>query len=214
MSLHSHFLTLFIVLAYFSSCYGSYRDDPLYPRAYTTSKRTVQDRKFETESFGMRTRLARASTPSTSPKLFNVDDFGARGDGGDDTEVSHLESCLELDWKIEFLFIENAQKNIFEKVSFLFVFSVEFGFEFFCGSDIGLIFSHFYVCAQAFGKAWSEACSSKDSVLVVPKNRIYYLKPITFSGPCTSTFTLKVSSTCMHTFCLCMHVYMYIYIHM
>lgn len=96
MSLHSHFLTLFIVLAYFSSCYGSYRDDPLYPRAYTTSKRTVQDRKFETESFGLRTRLARASTPSTSPKLFNVDDFGARGDGGDDTEVPHLESCLKL----------------------------------------------------------------------------------------------------------------------
>lgn len=36
---------------------------------------------------------------------------------------------------------------------------------------------------EAFKKAWNEACS-KGYVLVVPKNRIYRLKPITFSGPC------------------------------
>jgi hypothetical protein len=54
-------------------------------------------------------------------------------------------------------------------------------------------FSHF-LCLQAFGKAWMEACSSKDSVLVVPENRNYYLKPITFSGPCESNFIMKVSS--------------------
>ncbi|KAK7341164.1 hypothetical protein VNO80_24089 [Phaseolus coccineus] len=36
---------------------------------------------------------------------------------------------------------------------------------------------------EAFGKAWSEACS-RGGVLVVPENRIYRLKPITFSGPC------------------------------
>ncbi|XP_062174971.1 polygalacturonase [Alnus glutinosa] len=135
MSLHSNFLTLFIVLASFSSCFGRYQEDPLgYPKAYTTtSKRAVQDRKFKTENFGRTTRLARASTPSTSPKLVSVDDFGAKGDGGDDTE--------------------------------------------------------------AFGKAWMEACSSKDSVLVVPENRNYYLKPITFSGPCESNFIMKVYGT-------------------
>ncbi|WVZ04143.1 hypothetical protein V8G54_024949 [Vigna mungo] len=37
--------------------------------------------------------------------------------------------------------------------------------------------------SEAFGKAWSEACS-RGSILVVPGNRIYRLKPITFSGPC------------------------------
>ncbi|KAL2329296.1 hypothetical protein Fmac_022723 [Flemingia macrophylla] len=37
--------------------------------------------------------------------------------------------------------------------------------------------------SQAFGKAWNEACS-RGATLVVPENRIYRLKPITFSGPC------------------------------
>ncbi|RDX78944.1 hypothetical protein CR513_40696, partial [Mucuna pruriens] len=36
---------------------------------------------------------------------------------------------------------------------------------------------------EAFGKAWNEACS-RGAILVVPENRIYRLKPITFSGPC------------------------------
>jgi hypothetical protein len=48
-------------------------------------------------------------------------------------------------------------------------------------------------CLQAFKKAWIEACDSKDSVLVVPINRTYHLKPITFKGPCKSNFTLKGS---------------------
>lgn len=28
-----------------------------------------------------------AASATTSPKLFNVDDYGAKGDGGDDSEV-------------------------------------------------------------------------------------------------------------------------------
>lgn len=93
MSPQGHFLTLFIILASFSSCFGSYQEDPLDPIAYTTSKHTVQDKKyFEKQSFRLTRRLAQASTPSASPKLVNVDDFGAKGDGGDDTEVSHLDN--------------------------------------------------------------------------------------------------------------------------
>jgi hypothetical protein len=105
MSLHSNFLTLFIVLSSFSSCFGSYQEDPLgYPKAYTTtSKRAVQDRKFKTENFGRTTRLARASTPSTSPKLVSVDDFGAKGDGGDDTEVPHSDKLLVFGFSFSFL---------------------------------------------------------------------------------------------------------------
>jgi hypothetical protein len=78
-----HVIALFIILAFFSSSFGSYQhQDPLYPPA---SKRTVHDRlKFESQSFGLTTR----PIPFTSPKLVNVDDFRAKDDhGGDDTEV-------------------------------------------------------------------------------------------------------------------------------
>jgi hypothetical protein len=84
MSQLGHVLALFIILASFSSSFGSYQhEDPLYPPA---SKRTVHDRRleFETQSFGLTTR----PIPFTSPKLVNVDDFRAKGDhGADDTEV-------------------------------------------------------------------------------------------------------------------------------
>ncbi|KAB1224828.1 Polygalacturonase [Morella rubra] len=46
--------------------------------------------------------------------------------------------------------------------------------------------------AYAFRKAWEKACNSADSVLVIPANKIYHLRPITFSGPCKSNFTMKV----------------------
>ncbi|KAL6981210.1 Glycosidase [Sarracenia purpurea var. burkii] len=47
--------------------------------------------------------------------------------------------------------------------------------------------------SEAFKKAWEEACMGKDAVLVVPKQRTYHLKPVTFSGPCNSGLTMKVS---------------------
>ena len=54
--------------------------------------------------------------------------------------------------------------------------------------------SHKYKCwvFQAFKKAWKAACSSPGSVLVVPKNKNYLLKPITFQGPCKSSITVQV----------------------
>jgi hypothetical protein len=154
MSQLGHVLALFIILASFSSSSGSYQhQDPLYPPA---SKRAVHNKlKFETQSFGLTTR----PIPFTSPKLVNVDDFRAKGDHeADDTEVP-----------TQFLFI-------------FFLFSAEFGFEFFF---------------------WREACDSKNSVLVVPRNRTYLLKPITFSGPCKSNFTLKVSLRSIYS---CMYI--------
>ncbi|KAK4285500.1 hypothetical protein QN277_002191 [Acacia crassicarpa] len=47
---------------------------------------------------------------------------------------------------------------------------------------------------EAFQKAWNEACS-KGAVLVVPKNGIYRLKPITFSGPCKPNTAFMVYGT-------------------
>ncbi|RWR77745.1 Polygalacturonase [Cinnamomum micranthum f. kanehirae] len=76
-------------------------------------------------------RLDNVGSSQTSTRVVNVDDFGAKGDGTDDTK-------------------------------------------------------------QAFEKAWEEACSFAPSVFVVPKNKNYLLKPITFSGPCRSSITFKI----------------------
>ena len=46
---------------------------------------------------------------------------------------------------------------------------------------------------KAFSNAWKAACSSSQgSVLVVPKNKNYLLKPITFEGPCKSSIAVQV----------------------
>ncbi|WCJ33701.1 Pectin lyase-like superfamily protein [Euphorbia peplus] len=50
--------------------------------------------------------------------------------------------------------------------------------------------------SQAFEKAWKEACASQTSVtLIIPKKKIYYLKPVTFSGPCQSDIVFKIHGT-------------------
>ncbi|CAL9098795.1 unnamed protein product [Musa textilis] len=50
--------------------------------------------------------------------------------------------------------------------------------------------------SMAFDKAWKKACSSSTpTVLLIPKNKRYLLKPVNFRGPCKS----KVSFTIMGT---------------
>ncbi|KAM7509014.1 hypothetical protein LguiA_019467 [Lonicera macranthoides] len=46
--------------------------------------------------------------------------------------------------------------------------------------------------SEAFKKAWEEACSSENSIFIVPRRRVYHLKPITFSGPCKSNLKMKI----------------------
>ncbi|KAB1669427.1 hypothetical protein ES319_1Z045700v1 [Gossypium barbadense] len=48
--------------------------------------------------------------------------------------------------------------------------------------------------SQAFKKAWKYACSSQGATLVVPKKKVYHLKPIDFSGPCKSAISLNVTT--------------------
>jgi hypothetical protein len=90
--LHAHapffIFTAFIIITSFSSETSSFR---LHSRAYSTSRIVTIP----------------SASPSTS-KLLNVDAFGAKGDGGDDTQVRR-----------SFLF------------SFSFSFPAEFGFDFF-----------------------------------------------------------------------------------
>ncbi|CAI9765662.1 unnamed protein product [Fraxinus pennsylvanica] len=49
---------------------------------------------------------------------------------------------------------------------------------------------------KAFQDAWNEACSSTAAVtLMVPPGNNYLLKPIRFSGPCTSDITVQIAGT-------------------
>ncbi|KAK7263947.1 hypothetical protein RJT34_31546 [Clitoria ternatea] len=48
--------------------------------------------------------------------------------------------------------------------------------------------------SEAFDKAWNEACS-RGATLVVPENRVYRLKSITFSGPCHPNTVFMIYGT-------------------
>ncbi|CAA0812746.1 Polygalacturonase ADPG1 [Striga hermonthica] len=51
---------------------------------------------------------------------------------------------------------------------------------------------------KAFQQAWARTCSSsKDVSFVAPESRTYLLKPIRFSGPCTSDITMQIAGTIM-----------------
>ncbi|WOK93056.1 polygalacturonase-like isoform X1 [Canna indica] len=50
--------------------------------------------------------------------------------------------------------------------------------------------------SKAFEKAWAKACSaSSSSILLVPKNKKYTLKPVEFRGPCKSPVTVLIKGT-------------------
>lgn len=108
MLLFSHFLPLFIILVGSPPGFSSFRQDPLSlylvennhdPRAYPLLSHTVggQDGKLEhslnrqlmsykSNVFDF-TRFNRLRSLLSSPKVVSVDQFGAKGDGGDATEV-------------------------------------------------------------------------------------------------------------------------------
>ncbi|KAH1137418.1 hypothetical protein AAZX31_10G084100 [Glycine max] len=47
---------------------------------------------------------------------------------------------------------------------------------------------------EAFEKAWDEVCST-GGIVVVPEEKIFHLKPITFSGPCQPNIAFRVYGT-------------------
>ncbi|TXG55815.1 hypothetical protein EZV62_017128 [Acer yangbiense] len=126
-------LCLIILVSFSSSTFGSYLDYYDNPNPATLKSKSRTTSSSFRRSFFKTRPLASSSSPS-SAKVVNVDSFGAKGDGTDDS--------------------------------------------------------------QAFKRAWQEACSSsREAVLVVPKNKIYYLKPLRFSGPCKSSLTMKIYGT-------------------
>lgn len=123
MILYIRFVALFILLvsSTSASCFSS--------------STLLKDHRetFDLPTFSLPSKAGAGRRLSSSPVTVNVDDFGAKGDGTDDSE--------------------------------------------------------------AFNSAWKVACSSKKAVLLVPKNRIYHLKPVTFSGPCNSGLTMRIDGT-------------------
>ncbi|KAG8485083.1 hypothetical protein CXB51_021218 [Gossypium anomalum] len=118
-----------------TSCFGSYREDPfrsdvrqthVYSRPTTYNQ---QDNVNPINNNEVWSRIDRVTL-----KVINVDDFGAKANGIDDS--------------------------------------------------------------QAFKEAWELACNSSQGVIVVvPKNKIYHLKPIDFFGPCNSPLIVKIHGT-------------------
>ncbi|KAI8545837.1 hypothetical protein RHMOL_Rhmol07G0069000 [Rhododendron molle] len=141
MILYSHFVVPVLCILLVSTSAFSFSFTTLLPdqlRRSTTinhGHHAVEPahETFGLRSFGLSSRLAAGGRSSSSPKTVNVDDFGAKADGTDDS--------------------------------------------------------------KAFKAAWEEACASTNAVLVVPLNRIYHLKPLTFSGPCSSGFTVQIDGT-------------------
>ncbi|EEF44630.1 polygalacturonase QRT2 [Ricinus communis] len=134
-------LLFFFLLTFFVSCFGSFQESPVshVVKDGTVNGFTAIHGKINNAlklSFSSFSKLARqqASSPTSSTKIVNVEDFGAKADGTD--------------------------------------------------------------ASEAFKKAWEEACSSEESaIIVVPKNKIYYLKPVKFSGPCQSDLIFKIYGT-------------------
>ncbi|KAB2075034.1 hypothetical protein ES319_A07G192200v1 [Gossypium barbadense] len=138
MFLKPHCLPLFITLfsLSLSSCLGSYREHPLHPKPYHpyfhtfgVSNKPNYPTLNSADLFNYNIEIR-----TSAPKIVNVDAFGAKVNGRDDS--------------------------------------------------------------QAFKKAWKYACSSSQrATLVVPKKKVYHLKPIDFSGPCKSAISLNIQGT-------------------
>ncbi|KAF8398392.1 hypothetical protein HHK36_017319 [Tetracentron sinense] len=108
MGLQRH-LVLPLLIIFFSSysCSTSLQEDPFSnyiddhtsgydSRAYPTYFGTIDDEQYakfaslleyESDEFFSSKRFDKVGSPATSPKMLNVDNFGARGDGTDDTEA-------------------------------------------------------------------------------------------------------------------------------
>lgn len=102
MHQQNHLFIFFIAFYLFSLCFGSFHENPLpvsqyydqffghYPRL--ASLYTFRNTDFRS-SMTTKMRRDRGSSLSGSPKIVNVDDFGAKGNGQDDSEA------FELAWK-------------------------------------------------------------------------------------------------------------------
>lgn len=80
-------LTLLFILitSLVSCCFSSYQDEPSVSNGFHIHEDSYNPNS-ETNDRILR-RLAQANVPATSPEIVNVDDFGAKADGTDDSQV-------------------------------------------------------------------------------------------------------------------------------
>ncbi|XP_040955462.1 polygalacturonase QRT2 isoform X2 [Gossypium hirsutum] len=118
-----------------TSCFGSYREDPFHSdvrQTHVYSRPTTYNKQDNVNPINNNEVWSRIDRVTL--KVINVDDFGAKANGFDDS--------------------------------------------------------------QAFKEAWELACnSSQGAIVVVPKNKIYHLKPIDFFGPCNSPLIVNIHGT-------------------
>ncbi|XP_050386259.1 polygalacturonase [Argentina anserina] len=139
LSSQSNFLSLLLLIiapTYFSFPLGHNPQEPPVLDHHHHQTHTGHNLSRPNPGILWTSRRELVTASSSAKAVYNVHDFGAKGNGGDDT--------------------------------------------------------------KAFRKAWKKACSNsraRSVELVVPKNRLYHLKPITFSGPCKSHVTFKIYGT-------------------
>lgn len=114
MGLERHLVSIFLLWFWYNSCYGRILEDPLsiwvdevlpYSEgSYATYFGAIDDEEhaFQSElmsaldfesaisNFG---RFVDVGSPQSSARVVNVDDFGAKGNGTDDTKV-HI--CMRI----------------------------------------------------------------------------------------------------------------------
>ncbi|KAI3966024.1 hypothetical protein MKX01_010981 [Papaver californicum] len=164
-------LVIVLVFSYYS-CYGSSLEDPLYSTTYydidddTSSVYNHAYPTFETIGELSRDDFFPANDPeAVSNRFSNYDDELA----ADDDEFSSNEIGSPSS-SLRVINIDNFGANRNGD-----------------GTD----------ATEAFEKSWKEACSSSTgaAVILVPLNKRYLLKPITFFGPCKSPITMMVYGT-------------------
>ncbi|KAJ7949176.1 polygalacturonase-like [Quillaja saponaria] len=94
MFLQELLLLFFLTFASLSSCFGRFKEDPYVTKTHQAYGHYWGD-KYKPR---YASSLNRPVASSASPKMVNIDDYGAIGDGGDDTETFEQawnEACSE-----------------------------------------------------------------------------------------------------------------------
>ncbi|WVZ56019.1 hypothetical protein U9M48_006606, partial [Paspalum notatum var. saurae] len=120
------------------------------------------------------------------PRVVDVDDYGARANGSDDTEVKLIGASLLLHFSLSSSLQINLLALRYQEAP---------------GCSVPPVLNPDCRRArafQAFLAAWREACNSSDypSTFLVPPGKTYLLAPITFHGPCRAfSITAMIKGT-------------------
>ena len=113
---YKQFVPILIILVTSPSCFCSYEEYQLHhnlegaqnynPRTHFSffdNKESNYKPSFETKYDIEKSdlgRLARVRGPPNAAKIVNVDDFGAKGDGRDDTQVRHDKNIYHFIFRV------------------------------------------------------------------------------------------------------------------